>query len=256
MTFTRYCGGKKPARRRMGVPALGDFLDKATSWPSVPAQGWEFKVPSSDLNILGNDQWGDCGEAGCYHLLQAQTANTGKSFVPTTQQTLDLYTAVTGFNQDAGPSGSNPTDQGTDLQDLLNYAKNTGVPTVGDQINKIVGWASLDISSVAQMRYAAYTFGGAYLGINCPQQCEDDTNNWNFGPGLPIAGGHCIVMAGEGSAGAKIGSWGLWIPSSWSFLLSYLDEGYIICSSTWIDAQSKSPSGLDLDGLIAAMKAI
>ena len=235
------------------MAVLGDFLDKAANWPGVPAQGWEFAVPSADLNILGNDQWGDCAAAGAMHLIQAMTSNASTPLVPTTEETLALYSAVTGFNPNAGPPGNNPTDQGTALTDLLAYWQKTGI-TIAGQSHKIVGSASVDISSVAQMRYAAYTFGGLYLGMNCPNQCEQDTSNWNFAAGLPIAGGHCIIQAGEGSAGGKIGTWGLWVPATWDFLLSYLDEAYVVLTEDWLSARGKTPTGLDLDGLLAAMK--
>lgn len=250
MPFTKFKGGKLPPKRLMKIPALGDFLNKATTWPAVPAHGWEFAVPAEDLNILGNDQYGDCGEAGALHLIQAQSFNAGKSLVPTTQDALNLYSQVTGFNPD-DPS----TDQGTVLTDLLTYWKKTGI-TVGETVHKIVGYASVDISSVQQMRYAAYTFGGLYIGLNLPAACEQNTNNWNFGPGQQIAGGHCVIVAGQGSAGGKIGSWGMWIPANWNFLLSYLDEGYVVVTEDWLNAQGQSPTGLDLSGLVAAMGAL
>jgi hypothetical protein len=252
--------GKKPARKLMSTPSLGDFLDKATSWPPVAAQGWEYAVPGASWGMLGNDQWGCCAPAGILHLIQGQSSNTGAPLSATTDQCLALYSAVTGFDPNAGPSGNNPTDQGTALTDLLAYVKKNGVEmtdATGKAVTvEVVGFASLDISSIAQMRYAAYTFGGNYLGINCPQQCVDDTDNWNFASGLPIAGGHCISQEGEGAAGGKIVSWGMVIPTSTAFLLSYLEEAYCVVTKSWLDAQGASPSGLDLNGLVAAMAAL
>lgn len=247
--------GRKPARRLLSMPSLGDFLDKAVTWPAVPAQGWENAVKPPAWGMLGNDQYGDCTEAGILHLIQGQSANTGNPLSASTAQALALYSAITGFNPD-DPS----TDQGTVLTDLLTYVKKNGVEMMdatGKTVTvEVVGSASLDISSVAQMRYAAYTFGGNYLGINCPQQCVDDTANWNFISSLPIAGGHCIPQEGEGAAGGKIVSWGMVIPTSTGFLLSYLEEAYIVITKSWLNAQGKSPTGLDLDGLVAAMAAL
>src|ERR1700679_658027 len=102
--------GKKEPKRLMSTPALGDFLPKATSWPSVPPQGWEAAVPADALNILGNDLWGDCAEAGALGLIQAMSYNAGRPLIPTTQDALNLYTELTGFDPNAGPSGNNPTD--------------------------------------------------------------------------------------------------------------------------------------------------
>ena len=247
--------GKKAPKRLMSTPALGDFLPKATSWPAVPAQGWESAVPKSALNILGNDQWGDCAAAGALHLIQAQSYNAGRPLNPSYDDAIKLYSAVTGFDPNAGPAGSNPTDQGTALTDLLGYWTKTGI-SVGSTVHKILGYATVDFTSIAMMRWATYTFGGLYLGINCPDKCQQDLTNWNFGPGLPIDGGHCVIRVGEGAAGGQTNSWGLIIPTSNEFYLSYVDEAYCIVTEDWVNAQGKSPSGLDLNGLLAAMKEI
>lgn len=245
--------GRKPARRLLSTPSFGDFLDKATTWPAVAAQGWEYYV--GDFDMLGNDQYGDCAEAGAMHLIQAQTGNTGKPLKGTLQQTLDLYIAVTGFDPN-NPS----TDQGTDLLTLLQYWKTTGITVTDAQgkpyVHKILGWASLDLTSIAQMRYANYIFGGTYLGINCPQSAESDTANWTYKAGSPIAGGHCIPGLGQGAAGGHIVSWGMTIPFTWEFMLNYLEEGYVIISQDWLDSAGKTPSGLDINGLTAAMAAL
>jgi hypothetical protein len=228
-------------------PSLSDFLDKATTWPSVPARGWEYAVPAANLSVLGNDQVGDCAEAAALHLIQAQQANVGNVVTPTTEDAINLYSAVTGYNPN-DPS----TDQGTVYTDLLTYWKKTGI-TIGSTLHKIVGFAALDISSIAQLRYAAYTFGGILLGLNLPAQCENDTSNWNFGAGLQVAGGHAVPQLGEGSVGGKLDSWGIEIPFSWPFMAAYLDEAYVVVSPDWLSAQQKSPTGLDLNGLVAAM---
>jgi hypothetical protein len=248
--------GKKSPKRLMSTPALGDFLPKATEWPAVPAQGWESAVPSSALNVLGNDVYGDCAEAGALGLIQAMSYNAGRPLIPTTQDALNLYSAVTGFNPNAPlVNGQNPTDQGTALTDLLTYWQKTGI-TVGTTVHKIIGFASLDITSIPQMRYATYLFGGSYLGINCPESAEQDTSNWTYQAGSPIVGGHCVVRVGEGAAGGKTRSWGMFIPTANDFYLNYLDEGYVVVTEDFINAQGKSPSNIDINGLLAAMKAI
>lgn len=253
--MSKFKFGKKAPHRLMSTPSLGDFMTKATEWPAVPAMGWEAKVADSDWGVLGNSTWGCCAEAGLMHLVQAQSANVGNPLHSTEAQTLALYSAATGFNPNDPES-----DQGTVLSEILGFIKKNGLEML-DSTDKtvtveIVGFASLDISSISQTRYATYIFGGSYLGINCPQQCEDDLSNWNFGPGLPLAGGHCISRVGEGSAGGKIVSWGKVIPFSNQFWTSYGDEGYIVLTKAWINDQNKSPSGLDLDGLLAAMKSL
>jgi len=250
------CLGRKPKRVSVKTPALGDFLDRAILWPSVKPVGWEYAPPAGGLQMLANDRLGDCAEAGAYHFIQASTANTDNPLYGTEQQCIDLYSAVTGYDPN-DPS----TDQGTVLLDLLNYWKTIGIPCLDKNGNsvmhKILGYASLDLTSVAQMRWATVTFGGLYLGIKCPQSALQNTNNWTYDPTSPIEGGHCINGEGEGAAGGHIQSWALNIPFTWEFMLHLLDEGYEIVSEAWVNSVSgKSPSGLDLDGLLSALAKI
>lgn len=262
MAFNKFRGGKLPPQRPLKMAALGDFLDRSTSWPKVPPEGWENAVKPSDWGMLGNDQWGDCAAAGIYHLIQGQAANSkiGRALYGTAAQALALYSAVTGFDPNAGPSGENPTDQGTVLTQLLAHVQKNGLEMTDENGKavtvEIVGWAALDISSVAQRRYGAYTFGGAYLGINCPEEAEEDTTNWIDWPNSPIAGGHCITQEGEGAAGGQTVSWGQVIPTANSFYSAYLDEGYVVLSQAWLNVQEKSPTGLDLDALVGAIKQV
>lgn len=248
--------GRRPAKRLLKTPALGDYLTAAKSWPAVAPWGWEASPDLGPLDMLANDTLGDCGPAGAMHLIQVQTANTGNPLHGTVQQTIDLYSAVTGYNP-----ADQSTDQGTVLTDLLAYWKTTGIAvtdaTGKEVVHKILGWASLDLSSIAQQRYATYLFGGTYLGINCPQSALQDTDDWQYVPGSPIEGGHCICGVGQGGAGGKIVSWGKVIPYAWPFMQNALEEAYIVISEDWIESQSgKSPSGLDLSGLTAAMAAL
>jgi hypothetical protein len=267
MGFNKFKGGKLPPVRLPRHVALSDYLDTAKTWPPVPAQGWEFAVPADEMSMLGNGPAPDnppqipngvgcCGPAGAYGLAQIMSCNSHPDdpIVPTTAQVLDFYS-------DFGFDINNPdeTDNGVVLTDVLDRWKKTGFEVTHrsgrKSVSQIVGWASLDISSFALGRWASYTFGGRYLGIQCPEKCEEDTDNWNFGPGLRIGGGHCIDQAGEGSLGGKMRSWGLWIPASTLFMGAYIDEGHIVVTNDWLNAQNESPTGLDLNGLLAAMKA-
>lgn len=252
--------GKLPPRRSLKVPAFRDFLSKRSEWPEVKPRGWEYAVPPHEVEMLGNDKWGDCAQAGAMHLIQTETYNSGHYLHGTEEQTLRLYSAVTGFDPKAGAPDENPTDQGTVLLDLLRYWRDEGIE-VTDRLGRIVkhrilGWAALDITSVAQHRYALDVFGGTYLGIQCPRSAMEDTSNWKYSPESFIEGGHCINGEGQGHDGGHVKSWGKSIPHTWEFMHHYLDEGYVVISEFWLDRQGKTPSGLDLDGLLKVMKKL
>src|SRR6266568_1905956 len=63
--------------------------------PAPVHQSWTEKV--HDWGMLGNDRFGDCVFAGALHMVQDWTAYESTEFVPTEQQALDAYSAVTGF---------------------------------------------------------------------------------------------------------------------------------------------------------------
>ena len=74
-------------------------------------------------------------------------------------------------------------------------------------------------------------------------------------PNSPIEGGHGINLTGQGSLGCKIDSWGMVIPCTQGFMRQYLISAFAVVTPLWLDKQGNSPSGLDLNGLLAAMKA-
>jgi hypothetical protein len=248
--------GKLAPKRLLTTPAFGDYLDKATNWPAVTPRGWQYAVPANKLDCLGNDTVGDCVIAAMMHYAQAETANTSKPLTPTKQLTLETYTAITGYN-----ANDASTDQGTSWSDALAYWKEHGIPLLdakgNETIHQILGWASLDLGSIAQQRYACDLFGGTLMGIQCPQSAEDNTSNWSDVSHSPIIGGHGVNRVGQGGAGWHVGSWGMWIMGTWEFSLKYADEDYVVVTPSWVDAQTgKTPSGLDLNGMLTAMKGI
>ena len=248
--------GKLEPKKLLETPAFGDFTDKATTWPAVKPRGWEYAVPPDQLDILANDEIGDCVIAAMMHYAQAETANTSNPLTPTKQLTIEVYSAITGYDpQD--PS----SDQGTCWIDALKYWKKHGIPLLdkkgNEVIHKILGYAALDLHSIAQQRYACDLFGGTLMGIQCPQSALDDTDNWTYDPSSPLEGGHGINRAGQGGAGWHIISWGLSIPGTWEFSLKLADEDYAVISKQWVDSETgQTPSGVDLNALLAAFKQL
>ncbi len=255
-----YRFGKKAPRRLSTTLALTDFADM--TWPSVQAQGWEYAPFPIKLDILGNDVVGDCVIAAAMHYAQNETANTGNPLTPNTQLALETYSAITGYDpSQTDANGNNPTDQGTDFESqLFPYWTNHGIPLLDANgqtvLHKILGFAALDLSSVAQQRYASFTFGGILWGINCPSSAEQDTSNWVVTPGATNVGGHGVNQTGQGGAGGHLNSWGLSIPFQWDFMRTYADEAYAVVTPQWLDNLGQSPSGLNLGGLLNAMKGL
>jgi hypothetical protein len=248
--------GKLEPKRLLSTPAFGDFLGAVHTWPAVKPRGWEYAVPPEKLDILANDELGDCVIAAMMHYAQAETANTSNPLTPTRNLAIQTYSAITGYDPKYPDS-----DQGTCWIDALKHWKQFGIPMLdknGNQVlHHILGYASLDLHSVAQQRYACDLFGGTLMGVNLPQSAEDDLSDWRYVPGSPIIGGHGINRAGQGGDGWHISSWGRWIKGTWEFSLKLADEDYAVVSKNWVDSETgQTPSGLDLNGLLAAFKQL
>jgi hypothetical protein len=207
--------------------------------------------------MLGNDLWGDCTIAGLLNKFISDSCHTGSVIIPTTADALAAYSAITGFDINAGPSGSNPTDNGAAMTDVLAYAQNTGI-TIGGKVYKILAWAQVNINNLIERKVACDLFNGTYGGVNLPasaqtQFVEGQQCSFEVVPGDEIEGGHCMFRPGYGSLGEDFVTWANWfVKASAPWAKTYLEEEYVIITEQMFDEVSKlSFTGLDLATLEA-----
>jgi len=118
-------------------------------------------------------------------------------------------------------------------------------------------FATLDVQNVDQVKAAIYIFGGAPIGFAVPQSMVDQLNNgqeptFAFIQGdKPSGEGHCVLPVGYGRSGLALVSWGKVYHTSLDFWMAWVDEAYCVVSKDWLKASGVSPTGLDLDGLLA-----
>jgi hypothetical protein len=258
-------GKNKPAKL-LSTISLANHLEAASTWTVPPAQGWEYAPIKIPLDMLGNDTVGDCVIAAAMHYAQVETANTENPLTSLAKLAIQTYSAITGYDPSQTDSdGNNPTDNGTDFESgLFPYWKSIGMPMIDKNgklvYHKIIGFAALDLTNIAQQRYANFTFGGVLMGINCPQNAVDavqnGSNNWLYDPNSPSVGGHGINMMGQGKDGWHIDTWGTLVEGTWEFSQHQADEMYVVVTPAWIKANGKSPSGLNMASLLAAQAAL
>jgi hypothetical protein len=236
--------GKLPARFDKRTLKLSNYL--GTSLPVAPAsQSWLSKI--SSWPMMANDTVGDCTCAGIGHGVQlwstyAQTV----PLVPTDQQVLDLYSAITGYN----PSDSS-TDRGANLLDVLNYCRNIGF--LG---NKIYGYVQVNTKIQQQVRLAIYLFGLVYCGVQLPVGVQGK-DTWDIPKKQRLVGdwacgswgGHCVDGVKYDTTGISVISWGKVIPVSWNFFTTYFDEAYAVLSPEFINQKGLSPDNFNLEQL-------
>jgi hypothetical protein len=207
--------------------------------PAPSHRSWTAKV--QDWGMLGNDQYGDCVFAGALHMVQDWTAYESTEFVPTDQQALDAYSAVTGFDPN-DPS----TDNGANMLDSLNYWRKTGI---GE--HQIMAFAACEPGNGEHVRDAINLFQAAYVGIGLPITAQRQ-KVWSVPPQGPVGdgakyswGGHCVPIIGYSRRRLVCVTWGGLKYMTWRFFQTYCDEAYAVLSQDWA-ADGTAPNGFDL----------
>ena len=230
-----YALGKKPPRHD---PRTLQFTKYLTSYAlSAPVQAhWGHGLP---FQMLGNDAYGDCVEAGFAHQVQVWCDRAGHPFTPTTGETLGAYSAITGFSPD-DPS----SDQGTDMLTACRYWKAAGFAG-----HKADAYLAIQPAEVTFIKDAIAYYGGCYIGLAMPLSAQNQVGDlWTVtsGPDSEAGswGGHCVNLTGYDADTLWCCTWGALQGMTWEWLETYLDEAYVLLSRDWLRATGLSPSGL------------
>lgn len=227
-----------------GAIPLDDYVADQPQIPDTLLCPHADKYP---WGMLGNDWWGDCVEAGMLHADEALYLKRGLQPYPyQSPQALGLYSRIAGFNPTDGPSGSNPTDQGTDPAQAMAYWRDTGFPG-----HKILGFGQLPGSS-PNLRRAIWEFGAVMLAVGLPvdwrSQLTGPTGQaqWSgANHGEPMYG-HAIIAVGYTPTLIQIVTWGQAgsIDDPWA--LAYLEQSFVPLSKDALNKQGIGPAGFNL----------
>jgi hypothetical protein len=248
MTIT-FRGGRLPAQHARPHLRLGDFLTGETVPAPPPSADWLGRVATWPM--YGNDQIGDCTFASAGHIIEALTTYAqATTFEVTDADVLHGYEAVSGYRP-----GQPSTDTGCVLEDVLAYWRKTGIGG-----HKILAYAKVDVSNRVEVEQAIALFGAIKLGINLPQSAEDQFNAgqpWDYVRGSRILGGHCVPVGRYQADGTIDGvTWAQVQSMTPAFWQHYVEEGWVVITQDWLDANGHSPTGLDLYGLGEALAAL
>lgn len=210
--------------------------------------------PSLPWGMLGNDTAGDCVWAGADHeVMLWHAASSRPRAVFTSADALADYSAVTGYTP------SDPaTDKGTMVLDAMKYRTATGVRDHHGARHKLGAYAALTPGHQDHIRYAIATLSAVGVGIQFPSSAMDQFQAgkpWSVVAGARIEGGHYIPLCGYDARYAYCVTWGKVQPMTWGFLTRYCDEAWGLLSPELLTTAGRSPHGLDLNGLRAALTA-
>lgn len=179
----------------------------------IPAE-YSVSPGLTEWEMLGNDQYGDCGPAATEHYRMAKAFKGmsdpaggvplfEKGFkVPTTAETLALYFA---YGRAMGEPGQQP-DEGVENSSWLQWLFETGV---------IDAYAFIDVKSpgvASRVRSAVTQFDGALVGLTLTdnaKQLFEDGECWALDGESPDPNeGHDVLYAGWKPGGDIFITWG------------------------------------------------
>jgi hypothetical protein len=249
--------GKQPATEDQRDLMFAKYV-KPKELPTPPSQfGHETLFGAKDWGMLGNDQWGDCAWAGPAHETMLLAKEGGKPTTFSTDAVLSDYSAGTGFDPHAGPPGHNPTDQGSNVREVLKYRAKTGIVDAGGTRHKIGAYVKLDPGNVNQIEQALYLFEVVGIGIQFPGSAMDQFNNghpWDVVAGAQIEGGHYIPLVAKRD-NLGVVTWGALQEMTHAFYEKYCDEAWAYISEEDLQ-EGKSPEGFAIEELQADLAAL
>lgn len=201
--------GLKPSPESFRL-RLGNYLNTSTL-PTPPDEfGHENLV--NWWGMLGNDVLGDCAIAGPYHALQLWNAEAGRHFPINTARVVSTYSDITGYDPSlTDEHGNNPTDHGSNLDDVAKYWQKTGFPDSSGNFHKIDTYVALEPGDVEQLFLAAYLFDGVGVGIHMPSEwmaAFEAKKPWDALKKPHIRGGHLVTGVARRNGNLVVVTWG------------------------------------------------
>ena len=168
----------------------------------------------------------------------------GREIELTTAEVLTAYTAATGFNPDAGPPGSNPTDNGASLQTGLEYLHNTGFSG-----QKIAAFGELNIKDTNNWQLALSLFGPLMLGVGVSDDAMQEFNAgevWSA-DSQATPEDHCVILTGYQPGLFFCWTWGSIQGMTPEWFAQNAYEVWGAVTPGWVSAYtSRDPEGVSL----------
>jgi hypothetical protein len=238
--------GKHPTKRDYRTLLLRDYLTSSLAPPpasvDVLARVYS-KLGISDPTELfpmdGNDTLGDCTIAALAHATTTYNGLVGKKRIVSQKVVEKTYYHLTGG-----------VDSGCNELDVLNYWRQKSVSN-----EKILAYVSIDVHNHTHVQQAVQLFGGAYIGFQVQENCQEEFNAGEpWTPGPLTQDGHAVYVVGYDSAGVTVLTWGNTQKATWDWWDECVDEAYAI-----LPPQAKKTDfapGFDFDQLQADLNDV
>lgn len=263
MTRTPGKYGRRPPKRARALQ-LKDYLTGTV--PAVPAAADYLAALHGGWEMLGNDEASDCVAVTWANVRRLVTGTlTPPGDYPNQEEVWAVYkTQNPGFD----PSGTastdgpgSPSDQGMDIQTLLEYLVSHGGP---DGV-KALAFAQVDHRDPAEVKAAIALFGYVWTGINVldiNMQEFGAGQPWQYSASSPVDGGHSVVTGGYGPPGGgalngdeRFITWAQETSFTDAFWAHCVEEAWVVL---WPEQLGSAEflAGIDLAALAADYTAI
>jgi hypothetical protein len=192
----------------------------------------------TDTADLGNIENRDCGLAGPGHNIIWMDDMAYRPGRVSTDGILDAWHAVNGG-----------TDEGVTADGVLAYWRDVGICGC-----KLAASLVVDYNNREAMIAACFLMGGVHCMFTLPK-CVQGMLLWDAPAGDDGGawGGHWVWAFAAGPDGLLVNSWGQWIVVTWAFVERYAFDARAAISQDDLDDDGIAFSGLDMDGLRAAI---
>lgn len=248
----RYKLGLKPVQKQPTIKLASYFT------PDLPSVS-SLKFPFGHANkiqpeMFMNDQLGDCAIAGSIEEVRLANALRGVTVKFTDKAAVKNYELIAGYNP-ADPD----SDQGTDVHDLYEYRRATGIVDADGKRHKVVAYAGLTPGDFDQLLIGLSMFDMVGIGIEVPDYCEaqfEAGQPWHLEKGRhDIEGGHYISVCGATDVNtAQLYTWGAVGGITRPFYEKFSTVSVVALTEEIFEA-GKTPEGLDSAALAKDLKA-
>lgn len=253
--------GRLPRDLTRFAPRLEDYVHGPLRVADLPpANGIVDRCSEvSDWQMALNDSLGDCTIAGACHMFAAMAVYAGSPEpLFSDEEITTAYSAVSGY-----VPGDPGTDNGADMQTVLEYLRATGLTDETGKTHKVAGYAAFgNCADEILLAQVLEVFGSVYVGVNLPESAQSEFSDgepWDWQPSSPIEGGHCIALQRRTVGGIGVlgyVTWGSTTKATRGFQRHYAEEAWAVVGADWLEANGDSISGLDLGQLLSDLQYV
>lgn len=222
------------------------------------------------LPLLGdaflNDAIGDCGEVmaiQAFRAFHSEARTPIPNFVG--EDASDFYTLVGGYDpSQIQPDGSNPTDNGTDNDVLVEKLKSPGLHCAADDsYHKIEASVFVDPSDPYLTKVAIWEFVVCFRAYGLPLTAQAAQGKWQMPTDLSLPeskpgswGYHDIPLTSYGPHAVGFPTWGLPWVALWDFDTTFATQSFVVVTKEMKTLQGVSPAGINWTKLNADLAAL